>query len=211
VIWNRGAAFGVLTTTTDAFGEPLEETEIVRRARGGDGAAWEMIVHLHQEAVFRYAYLMLGDLAEAEDVAQETFVRAFRAFGRFDPSRPLRPWLIQIARNLARNRWRSLKRALRAEERLKDGLRIDAPSGRSEAVDVAHLASDELRRAVMSLREHDRQVIYLRFFLGLSVDETGMALALPIGTVKSRLNRALDRLRVQIRTHHPSLRQVLEE
>ncbi len=170
-----------------------------------------MLVHLHQEAVFRYAYLMLGDSTEAEDVAQETFVRAFRAFHRFDASRPLRPWLAQIARNLARNRWRSVKRALRAEERWKDELRLDIRSGRSEAVDAAQLAAGELRRALQGLREQDRQVIYLRFFLGLSVEETGMALALPSGTVKSRLNRALDRLRAQVRAHHPALRQALVE
>ena len=210
-IRNRDVPIGVLSTTTNAAGEPLEETEIVRRARGGDGAAWETLVHLHQEAVFRYAYLMLGDSTEAEDVAQETFVRAYRAFHRFDASRPLRPWLVQIARNLARNRWRSLKRALRAEERWKDELRMQTSSGRAEAVDAGHLAAEELRRALQGLREQDRQVIYLRFFLALSVEETGMALTLPIGTVKSRLNRALDRLRAQVRTHHPSLRQVLEE
>ena len=200
-----------MSTTSVRAGEQLEETEIVLRARRGEGAAWEMVVHLHQEAVFRYAYLMLGDSVEAEDVAQETFVRAFRAFHRFDASRPLRPWLAQIARNLARNRWRSLKRSLRAQERWKDELRMETARGRSEAVDNAQLAAAELRKAVRGLRDRDRQVIYLRFFLSLSVEETGMALALPVGTVKSRLSRALGRLREQVRFHHPALHQMLEE
>ena len=209
--WNRAAGIGVMSTTSVTAGEQLEEAEIVLRARRGEGAAWEMLVHLHQEAVFRYAYLMLGDSAEAEDVAQDTFVRAFRAFHRFDASRPLRPWLVQIARNLSRNRWRSLTRALRAQERWKDDLRMDTAQGRSEAVDNADPAAVELRKAVRSLRDQDRQVIYLRFFLSLSVEETAMALALPVGTVKSRLSRALDRLREVVRAHHPDLRQVLEE
>jgi len=200
-----------MSTTSVRAGEQLEEAEIVLRARRGEGAAWEMVVHLHQEAVFRYAYLMLGDSVEAEDVAQETFVRAFRAFHRFDASRPLRPWLAQIARNLARNRWRSLKRSLRAQERWKDELRMETARGRSEAVDNAQLAAAELRKAVRGLRDRDRQVIYLRFFLSLSVEETGMALALPVGTVKSRLSRALGRLREQVRFHHPALHQMLEE
>ena len=200
-----------MSTTSVTAGAQLEEAEIVLRARRGEGAAWEMLVHLHQEAVFRYAYLMLGDSAEAEDVAQETFVRAFRAFHRFDASRPLRPWLVQIARNLARNRWRSLMRSLRAQERWKDELRMETARGRSEAVDNAHLAAAELRKAVRSMRDQDRQVIYLRFFLSLSVEETGMVLALPVGTVKSRLSRALGRLREQVRFHHPALHQMLEE
>jgi len=200
-----------MSTTSVTAGAQLEEAEIVLRARRGEGAAWEMVVHLHQEAVFRYAYLMLGDSAEAEDVAQETFVRAFRAFHRFDASRPLRPWLVQIARNLARNRWRSLMRSLRAQERWKDELRMETARGRSEAVDNAHLAAAELRKAVRSMRDQDRQVIYLRFFLSLSVEETGTVLALPVGTVKSRLSRALGRLREQVRAHHPALHQVLEE
>jgi RNA polymerase sigma-70 factor (ECF subfamily) len=200
-----------MSTTSVTAGAQLEEAEIVLRARRGEGAAWEMLVHLHQEAVFRYAYLMLGDSAEAEDVAQETFVRAFRAFHRFDASRRLRPWLVQIARNLARNRWRSLMRSLRAQERWKDELRMETARGRSEVVDNAHLAAAELRKAVRSMRDQDRQVIYLRFFLSLSVEETGTVLALPVGTVKSRLSRALGRLREQVRARHPALHQVLEE
>ena len=72
----------------------------------------------HQQAVFRLAYLLLGDADEAEDVAQETFIRAYRALERFDASRPLRPWLLRIASNLASNQRRSIGRYFGALQRL---------------------------------------------------------------------------------------------
>ncbi len=68
----------------------MSEAKLIGRARQGDEAAWEILVRQHQEAAFRLAYLLLGDADEAEDVAQETFIRAFRSLDRFDPDRPLR-------------------------------------------------------------------------------------------------------------------------
>ena len=200
-----------MSLTSVGAGAALDEADIVERARRGEAAAWERLVHLHQEVLFRYAYLMLGDSDEAQDVVQETFVRAFRAFHTFDAERPMRPWLLRIARNLARNRWRSLKRSLLAVQRWKEELRTEAAGGRQEHGDAARLAASELRRAVEGLRDEDRQVTHLRYFLSLSVEETGAALALPAGTVKSRLSRALARLRHEVRSRHPSLRQALEE
>src|SRR5689334_7811726 len=96
------------------LGTEAHETDWVRRARQGDETAWELLVREHQQAIFRLAYLMLGDASDAEDVAQETFMRAFRALDRFDTSRAARPWLLSIAANLARNRRRSLGRYLQA-------------------------------------------------------------------------------------------------
>ncbi|HEX2908622.1 MAG TPA: sigma factor, partial [Phototrophicaceae bacterium] len=86
----------------------MSETELIHRARRGDSAAWEVLVSSHQEAVFRLAYLLLGDASDAEDVAQETFIRAFRFLARFDETRNWRPWLLSIAANLTRNRRRSV-------------------------------------------------------------------------------------------------------
>lgn len=86
------------------------EAKLIAQAQQGDAAAWEMLVRQHQEAAFRLGYLLLRTPAEAEDVAQEAFVRAFLALDRFDGERPFRPWLLQITRNLAKNRLRSLSR-----------------------------------------------------------------------------------------------------
>jgi RNA polymerase sigma-70 factor, ECF subfamily len=69
----------------------VSEASLILQARQGDGTVWEKLVAQHQEAVFRLAYLLLGDADEAEDVAQETFIRAYRALDRFDVQRPLRP------------------------------------------------------------------------------------------------------------------------
>ena len=85
----------------------MDEATLIRHAANGDAAAWEPLVLAHQEAVFRLSYLLLGDPDDAEDIAQETFLRAWNHLKRFDTTRPLRPWLLSIASNLARNRLRS--------------------------------------------------------------------------------------------------------
>lgn len=96
----------------------MEETELIRRAAQGDEAAYETLVQAYQEAVFRLAYLFTGDAAEAQDVAQEAFIAAYRALPRFDLTRPLRPWLLQITANTARNHRRSIGRYVHALRRL---------------------------------------------------------------------------------------------
>ena len=80
------------------------------RARRGDGDAYAALVAAHQEMTFRTAYLVLGDAAEAEDAAQEAFVKAYRALDRFRDGEPFRPWVLRIAVNTARNRRRSARR-----------------------------------------------------------------------------------------------------
>src|SRR5215510_9029334 len=88
----------------------LDEPTLIRRAVDGDAAAWEALMRAHQEAVFRLAYLILGDPDDAEDVAQETFLRAWKHLKGFDSTRPLRPWLLSITSNLSSNRRRSAGR-----------------------------------------------------------------------------------------------------
>lgn len=168
----------------------MSEDELIGRVLAGDATAWQPLVHAHQEAVFRLAYLLLGDAADAEDVAQETMVRAGLALGRFERSRPLRPWLLQIARNLAANRRRSARRRLAALQRWW----ISKPAPPDPVAQIDSGAAD-LHQAVKRLRRDDQEVIYLRYFLELTVDETALALGVAPGTVKSRLARALQRLR----------------
>jgi RNA polymerase sigma-70 factor (ECF subfamily) len=183
----------------------VDESTLVRHAAIGEAAAWEPLVLAHQQAVFRLCYLLLGDPDDAEDVAQETFLRAWNHLKRFDPARPLRPWLLSIASNLASNRRRSagryvsaLMRAFRSEP---------AASARSslEEKSAQHIEASDLWKAVQHLSLPDQQVVYLRYFLELSVVETAQALDIPEGTVKSRLSRALERLRGIIRQDFPVL------
>lgn len=169
----------------------------------GDAAAWEPLMLAHQEPVFRLAYLFLGDADDAEDVAQETFLRAWSQLRRFDSTRPLRPWLLSITANLARNRHRSAGRYLSALTRVFHAEpHIDSSA---EEKSVQDLDSDQLWKAVRQLRTDDQQVIYLRFFLDLSTGEAAQALDVAEGTIKSRLNRALTRLREVIHVDFPAL------
>lgn len=186
-------------------GQP-DEAELVRRARRADGAAWEAIARGYQEPIFRLAYLILGDAADAEDVAQETLIRAYTALERFDEARPLRPWLLSIAANLARNRRRGLGRYWAALQRaFRDNPEpYHPPPERAAAADARRL-----RDAVARLRPDARDVVYLRYFLGLSEAETAAALDIPAGTAKSRLSRALAQLRRLIETEYPDLRDAL--
>jgi len=181
----------------------LDESTLIRHATDGDAAAWEPLVLAHQEAVFRLCYLLLGDPDDAEDIAQETFLRAWKYLRRFDAARPLRPWLLSIASNLASNRRRSAGRYLSA---LVRAFRNEPASSTSiEEKSTQQLEASQLWKAVQTLSLPDQQIVYLRYFLELSVAETATVLNIAEGTVKSRLNRALDRLRGIIQHDFPVL------
>jgi RNA polymerase sigma-70 factor (ECF subfamily) len=186
----------------------VDESTLVRHAANGDAAAWEPLVLAHQEAVFRLSYLLLGDPDDAEDVAQETFLRAWNHLKRFDPTRPLRPWLLSIASNLASNRRRSAGRYLAA---LTRAFRNEPASADSiEEKSAQHMEASDLWKAVRNLSMPDQQIIYLRYFLDLPVTETAEVLQVAEGTVKSRLSRALERLRGIIKQDFPVLAEGLE-
>jgi len=176
-------------------GRPLDESDLIGRARRGDTHAYEELVYAHQGIAFRTAYVIAGNAADAEDATQDGFVKAWRALGRFREGAPFRPWLLQIVANEARNRRRSTGR--RAHLALRAA--TEQPSGDAAPSPEASLLSAELRTALLAavndLPEDQRTVIALRFFVGLSEREVAEALSLPEGTVKSRSARALERLR----------------
>jgi RNA polymerase sigma factor (sigma-70 family) len=176
-------------------GRPLTESELVEQARSGDLAAYERIVETYQGIAFRTAYLITGSAADAEEAAQDGFVKAHRALGRFRAGAPLRPWLLSIVANEARNRRRAAGRrealVLRAAEERRPGDAAPSP----EAALLDHERRSAVLAALNRLDERDRQVIACRYFLELSEEETAAALGCRRGTVKSRLSRALDRLR----------------
>jgi RNA polymerase sigma-70 factor (ECF subfamily) len=157
---------------------------------------------VHQEAVFRFAYLLLGDPDDAQDIAQESFLRAWKYLRRFDATRPLRPWLMSITANLARNRRRSAGRYFAA---LMRAFRDEPVSEPAEDQSTRNIQARELWEAVQKLNVLDQQIVYLRYFLDLPVAETAEILKVPEGTVKSRLSRALGKLRDIIRQDFPFL------
>jgi RNA polymerase sigma-70 factor (ECF subfamily) len=180
-------------------GRPLEETELVERAKRGDVGAYEQLMETYQGIAFRTAFVITGSAGDAEEAAQDGFVKAFAALGRFRSGEPLRPWLLKIVANEARNRRRSAGRraqlARRTAERESSGDAAPSP----ETSVLAAERRETLLAAVNDLPEQQRLAIACRYFLELSEEETAAALGVRRGTVKSRLARALERLREGVR------------
>jgi RNA polymerase sigma factor (sigma-70 family) len=176
----------------------LEEAKLADRARAGDTAAYERLVRMHQAVAFRAAYLVTGDAPEAEDATQEAFIKAYRALDRFRPGAPFRPWLLTIVTNEARNRRRSAGRRAKLNLQVAaEGQAVPTPVSPEAAV-VAAERREELLASVGELSEGERLVVSYRYFLGLSEEETAAALDCARGTVKSRLSRAIARLRKEM-------------
>ena len=183
------------------MGRPLDEEELVTRAQQGDAAAYEELVRIHQGIAFRTAYLIAGSTTDAEEAAHDAFVKAYRALCRFRRGRPFRPWLLAIVANEARNRSRSARRrhalALRAAEEIRPGDAAPSP----EAAALGRERQNLVLTAVNRLSEEHRLVVACRYFLDLSEADTAAALGIRTGTVKSRLARALERLREEVSEH----------
>ncbi len=155
-------------------------------------------MRLHQGTALRLAYLLVRDHAEAEDVTQDAFTKAFRALGRFRVDSPFRPWLLAIVRNEASNRRRSSNRRLGLVTRVAadPGSRDAAPSPEAVVLDAEDAVA--ALEAVEALPERYRMVVACRFLIGLSEAETAETLGIARGTVKSRSSRALTRLRSEM-------------
>ena len=159
--------------------------------------AYEELVRRYQDVAVRTAHLFAPD-GDAEDATQEAFVKAFAALGRFRRDAPFRPWLLRIVANEARNRRRSATRRSGLALRAVEDRRPDDAAPSPESAVLAGERRSTLVRAVNGLRDEDREVIAVRFFLDLSEAEAATTLGIPRGTVKSRLSRALGRLRGQL-------------
>ena len=166
------------------------EADIVARVRGGETAAYGELVALHALVAQRTA-VFLGAGADADDVVQEAFVKAYRSLGSFREGAAFRPWLLRIVANETRNALRA--RGLRAR-------REELAAPHDVVLDPADVAVSLERRtallaAVRALPEQMRLVVTCRYLLELDEQETAVVLGWPRGTVKSRLHRALGRLR----------------
>jgi RNA polymerase sigma-70 factor (ECF subfamily) len=170
------------------------DTDLVRRAQLGDDDAIRGIVTTYQDIAFRTAYLITRSEEDARDAAQDGFIKALAALGRFDPTKPLRPWLLTIVSNEARNRVRSGRRREQLVLRITTEVTGDAaPSPEASAVAVD--TRERLLARINVLPDDQRAVVALRYFAGLSEQETAAALGVRVGTIKSRHSRALARLR----------------
>lgn len=175
----------------------MQEREALRRCRAGDPTAFRFLVEQYGDLAYRIAYLMTRDRALAEDLTQDAFLAAWKGLGRFDLALPFKPWLLRIVVNTCRSHAR--RKALPAlpldevEER-----QAPSPDPTPERLAVASDSHRAIGRAIAALDQEARQAVLLRYAAGLTVPEIAAVLAWPEGTVKSRLHRALGRLRAEL-------------
>ena len=176
-------------------GREAEDAELVERSRHGDADAYAELVTRYQALAARTAYVITGSDADAEEAAQEGFVKAFYALDRFRAGAPFRPWLLRIVANEAINR----RKAAGRRPTVDLSVASDRPSLDTALSPEGAALASERRASVLEalgrLREGDRLVIAYRYFFDLSEAEMAEALGAARGTVKSRLHRALGRLR----------------
>jgi RNA polymerase sigma-70 factor (ECF subfamily) len=167
-------------------------------ARDLDGS-FEAVVREYQDRLYSFALRLIGRAEDAEDVAQDAFVRAYRALKSYNAERiralALKAWLYRITLNVVRNRLRGKKRRFVP---LEDWDASDQPSDRPDARAEARRARTDLATLVAHLPERYRDAIVLRYVEGLRVEDVAAILKQPLGTTKSNLHRAVNALRVAI-------------
>ena len=177
--------------------EHPEDAVLVRKAQQGDMDAYESLVRRYQQRVYALCRRLTGAHQSADDLAQETFIKAYFALARFDAQWPLYPWLRKIAVNSGLNYLKSRSRERPLEEDSLGGRRMpsapkgDDPEMRLESAEF----QARLDGAVESLPADQKSVFVLRFHESLSYEEISRTLGLPLGTVMSRLNRARQKLK----------------
>jgi RNA polymerase sigma-70 factor (ECF subfamily) len=175
----------------DAEGADADQA-LVDRAKRGDQEGIRLLVEKYQRRVIGLAWGLLGNRPDAEDVAQEAFLRAFRSIGSFRGQSSFRTWLFQIAINAARTYRRT--REGRPEDTRGGAMEFDATPG-AGSLERAVIARDRVRRALATLPPDLREAVVLRDVNGLDYREIAAALGVPMGTVESRIFRGRARLK----------------
>ena len=186
-----------------AYTQETPDAVLVDRARSGDADAFAALVRRYERHLYTYARRMLRSADEAEDMFQETFLRVHLHLDRFREGAPFRPWLYQIATNLCRDRLRWWRRhphvsldAPRSHDlnapTLADALATPGAGPGQRALEAE--AAERLEKAVARLPVKQRAVFLMSRYDGLSYDEISKVLSIPVGTVKSRMNTAVNSL-----------------
>lgn len=186
--------------------EPDAIDTLIQRCLSGDQAAWEQIVRANRRRVFNIAYKFTGRHDRAEDLAQEIFLRIFKNLGKFDPAADFSKWLASVARNHCIDNYRSTRREQRTM--VDDGLAFDLAVAPPSSTDPlrsieASEAKEFLRQGLATLPEKLREAVVLRDLKGLAYEEMAVRLALPVGTIKSRINRGREELARALRARGP--------
>jgi RNA polymerase sigma-70 factor (ECF subfamily) len=169
------------------------DAELAAACLAGEREAFAVLVERHQHAVFNLAYRMTGNAAEADDVAQESFIRAYRKLAQFRTDGSFRNWTMGICANLARNRFRQRTRREAAEQRHAEFVEFDGPP----APGTDH--HEALDRALMSLPETIRIPVVLKYIEGLSIEDIARTLKIGMSAAKMRLVRGREELLARLR------------
>jgi RNA polymerase sigma-70 factor, ECF subfamily len=168
----------------------VEDSQIIGRAKAGDIEAFRILVEEYAGIVERTARVLVFDRSDAEDAAQEAWLDAWKGLPRFQVERAFRPWLLAIVANRCR---------MRARQRQPVTMPYSDEIGETlTAPDAEDHYDEELHRALEGLDSDQRQVLALRFYADLQLEEIAELMQTPLGTVKSRLHRAIATLRGQI-------------
>jgi RNA polymerase sigma-70 factor (ECF subfamily) len=184
----------------------LDEAALIDRCRKGDSAAFDCLVSAHAPRVFNLAYRMLGSRQDAEDAAQEAFLRAYSSLGKFRQGAKFSTWLHRITVNVCLDELKrrgsrpqpfsSLQDEQRGNPAEPTEILCPAGSGQDPAeIAVRRAEQEEIEQALFSLPAHQRAVVVMCDIEGLTYEEAAEALNTGVGTVKSRLHRARERLR----------------
>jgi RNA polymerase sigma-70 factor (ECF subfamily) len=185
----------LVVTSSPDDARPLDDETLLRRVARGDSAAFELIYDRYADAVFGMVLRVLRDRAQAEEVAQEVLVEAWRTATRFDASRgSARAWLLTMARRRAIDRVRSAQAADDREVRAASGSLTPEYDEVSEAV-VTRLEAEEVRGCLDTLTDLQRESVQLAYYRGYTHSQVSHLLEVPLGTVKTRLRDGLIRLR----------------
>jgi RNA polymerase sigma-70 factor (ECF subfamily) len=173
-----------------------DDVTLITRARDDDRAAFAQLVRRHQSAALRVAAVICGSTNEAEDIVQDAMVDIHRHLRAYRGTGSVRAWMLRIVANHAKNHVRAKVRRLHRDDR-HARLDLRTLGGADEAIDV-RLEHEALAAALGRMNEPDRAVLACRFVAGLSEADTAAVLGTPVGTVKSRTSRALERLQHQL-------------
>lgn len=181
-----------------------KDSDLVQRTLCGDWSAYDQLVKRYQRQIYNFAYRMMGNAEDAQDISQETFLRAFQSLHSFRKDASFLTWLFKIASNLCIDllRSRKSKGTLSLDSELEEGREpaAEARTSDPESVAMRNATQEVVQHAINALPARYRAVVILRHLQGMSVDEIAQTLDIPAGTVKTHLFRAREMLRERLAT-----------